>query len=277
MSWMRQRDSVVLDRVRNPAYTGENRCLPCTGVNAALAIALAGLVAWVGLPLLSAVVLAVSAAVISLRGYLIPGTPTLTQRYLPSRVMAYFEHGPEQTAVDSHSEPVDVTNADHDTLLVDNGVLVPCDGGADFCLTDRFHAAWTNAIDTIDSDVDTALSVSAFVDADPSEVVVDESAADFAISVDGAHVGRWPSRAAFLADAAGAVALATELPNWHDLSSRVRGVALGELRLFLERCPTCDGEPNIQQRTEETCCRTRTITTMRCTDCNATFVEVVGA
>ncbi|CQR48662.1 MULTISPECIES: hypothetical protein [Haloferax] len=277
MNWLRHRDSTVLDRVRNPAYTGDNRCLPCTGVNAVFAVALAGVVAWVGSPLLGAVALAASAAAIGLRGYLIPGTPTLTQRYLPSRAMAYFEHGPEQTAVDSHPESVDVTDGDRDNVLVENGVLVPCDGGADFCLTDAVRRAWTDAIDAIDADVDTALSESALVDAEPSEFVVDESAGDFAVSVDGAHAGRWPSREAFLADAAGAVALADELPGWHGLSSRTRGIALGELRLFLDRCPTCGGEPDFQHRTEETCCRTRTVTTMRCADCDASFVEVVGA
>ncbi|EMA08217.1 hypothetical protein C438_00210 [Haloferax denitrificans ATCC 35960] len=191
--------------------------------------------------------------------------------------MAYFEHGPEQAAVDSHPESADVTDGDRDNVLVENGVLVPCDGGADFCLTDAVRRAWTDALDAIDADVDTALSESALVDAESSEFAVDESAGDFAVSVDGAHAGRWPSREAFLADAAGSVALADELPGWHGLSSRTRGISLGELRLFLDRCPTCGGEPDFQHRTEETCCRTRTVTTMRCADCDASFVEVVGA
>ncbi|WP_240942995.1 hypothetical protein [Haloferax volcanii] len=277
MHWLRHRGSTVLDRVRNPAYTGDNRCLPCTGVNAVFAVALAGVVAWAGSPLLGAVSLAASAAVIGLRGYLIPGTPTLTQRYLPSRAMAYFEHGSAQTALDSHPEPADVSDRDRDNVLVEHGVLVPCDGGADFCLTDAVRRAWTDALDAIGADVDAALSESALVDAESSEFVVDESAGDFAVSVDGAHAGRWPSREAFLADAAGAVALASELPGWHGLSSRTRGIALGELRLFLDRCPTCGGDPDFQRRTEATCCRTRTVTTMRCADCDASFVEVVGA
>ncbi|MFC6975122.1 hypothetical protein ACFQL1_11345 [Halomicroarcula sp. GCM10025709] len=81
----------MLARLRDPEYTGENRCLPCTIVNSAIAVALAGAVG-VGIavattPVLAgvaaALVLAVSALSIWLRGYLVPGTPELTKRYMP--------------------------------------------------------------------------------------------------------------------------------------------------------------------------------------------------
>lgn len=79
----------LIERLEQPEYTGENRCGACTAVNLLLAAALAallgrrnralGLLAFVG-----------SAALIYLRGYLVPGTPELTKRYLPPSVLALF-------------------------------------------------------------------------------------------------------------------------------------------------------------------------------------------
>ncbi|MFB6129524.1 MAG: hypothetical protein ABEJ28_01730 [Salinigranum sp.] len=84
----------ALSPVRQPEYTGENRCIPCTVVNLAIAAVLS-LAVWVWLSaVLAVVVAAVSVAAIVLRGYLVPGTPALTKRYLPDRVLALFDKGP---------------------------------------------------------------------------------------------------------------------------------------------------------------------------------------
>ena len=96
-------------------------------------------------------------------------------------------------------------------------------------------------------------------------------------NLDSERIGRWESRAAFAADVAAARELDDWVPRWRTIPLAVRSELLGALRLFLDRCPTCGGEPYFQHRTEETCCRTRTVTTMRCADCDASFVEVVGA
>lgn len=94
-------------RLRNPEYTGDNRCLPCTVVNLFLAVVLAVLVALVT-PLLGAVILFASVATIYLRGYLVPGTPVLTERYLPDWILALFEKespGPRERAGSRVSSP----------------------------------------------------------------------------------------------------------------------------------------------------------------------------
>lgn len=83
-----------LDRLRHPEYTGENRCIPCTLVNAGIALVAAGIVGWFN-PIVGAAILATAAIVIYFRGYLVPGTPTLTERYLPEAVHARFDHHPE--------------------------------------------------------------------------------------------------------------------------------------------------------------------------------------
>ena len=76
-----------LDALRQPEYTGENRCWPCTTVNSLIALGVAAVVgagvftlADATLALVATLtVLALSAVSIWLRGYLVPGTPGLPQ------------------------------------------------------------------------------------------------------------------------------------------------------------------------------------------------------
>jgi hypothetical protein len=117
----------VLDRLRRPEYTGENRCTPCTVVNTALAALLAagagGLAAAATpagtgpvpapVPGLAAggLVLAAGLASIHLRGYLVPGTPRLTKRYFPDRVLAWFDRAPDSGPGTAPATPTTPTTA----------------------------------------------------------------------------------------------------------------------------------------------------------------------
>ena len=104
-----------LERLRQPEYTGENRCLPCTVVNAIIAGALAAAATLLVTPVGGGVVLVLSLAAIYLRGYLVPGTPELTKRYLPDRVLRLFDKAPD---LPDPGETVDVEG-----YLLDAGVL----------------------------------------------------------------------------------------------------------------------------------------------------------
>jgi len=90
-----QRARRLLARLRQPAYTGENRCLPCTVLNIAIAGTLAVGAALLATPLAGAVVLVASLSAIYLRGYLVPGTPELTKRHAPDRLLRLFGKAPE--------------------------------------------------------------------------------------------------------------------------------------------------------------------------------------
>ncbi|RQG91044.1 hypothetical protein [Natrarchaeobius chitinivorans] len=79
----------IVDRLRQPEYTGDNRCGACTAVNVLIAGAIGALVARKS-KLAGAVAVGASLVLISLRGYLVPGTPTLTKRYLPPEVLGWF-------------------------------------------------------------------------------------------------------------------------------------------------------------------------------------------
>lgn len=79
----------IVDRLRRPEYTGENRCNLCTQSNLLIAAGLSWLIARKSN--LSGFLVALgSIALIYLRGYLFPRTPTLTKQYFPTTVIQLF-------------------------------------------------------------------------------------------------------------------------------------------------------------------------------------------
>jgi len=120
---MEPRDDPSFDRIRQPEYTGENRCLPCTALNVAIAFFATLLAAPLG-PVAVAVVFLGSMGSIYYRGYLIPGTPRLTKRYLPDPILELFDKGP--------SGPRDGwEEADEPVVREGNGSVVPEGSDAD--------------------------------------------------------------------------------------------------------------------------------------------------
>lgn len=89
----------IVEELRRPEHTGESRCIPCTVVNSVLAL-LASLAVARKSKVGGWLVAAISAALLYLRGYVVPGTPTLTKRYLPPAVLRWFgkDPGPEVAA-----------------------------------------------------------------------------------------------------------------------------------------------------------------------------------
>lgn len=91
----------MFDSLRNPEHTRENRCWPCTVVNAALlALGCVSVALWLpakrGVRALSAVALAVGGGVaIAFRGYVVPATPRFAPRLVREIpvVRAVFGHG----------------------------------------------------------------------------------------------------------------------------------------------------------------------------------------
>ncbi|WP_050051856.1 hypothetical protein [Halostagnicola sp. A56] len=91
-----------IDRLRQPDYTGKNRCTPCTLLNVAIAAVLVVAATTlalsrtdrVGAAVVGTALAAVSGAAIYLRGYLVPGTPRLTKAVLPDRVHRRLETRP---------------------------------------------------------------------------------------------------------------------------------------------------------------------------------------
>lgn len=263
--------STAIDALRQPEYVGENRCMPCTLVNTVIALVLAGAV-WVAVaPAAGVGVLAVSAAAIGLRGYLVPGTPTLTKRYLPDRVLAWFDKAPTaaERAGDDSTDTVDVEGA-----LLAAGVVAPCEDVDDLCLDDGFRENWRAAMVTVGEQEATPDAVASLLDVEPERLALDTMGASaYVATVDGVRAGQWESRAALVADAAAADLVADRDPRWDDRSVPARGEILGGLRLFLEACPDCGGEVRFGRETVESCCRSRDVVAVSCADCDARLFE----
>jgi hypothetical protein len=268
----------VLDRVRRPEYTGEDRCVPCTAVNTVIAIGVAVAVGYVVTTAagsfvgttVGGTVFALSVAAIYLRGYLVPGTPTLTKRYFPERVLAWFDKAETggQTATAPAAEEIDV-----EATLLDAGVLEEKPHG-DLGLTPAFAADFRERVERERDEDSDREAVAAIVGIDAAELAFEEYGTAFVAHADGRNVGRWESRAAFLADVAAGRALSDYYDGWADTGPAGRGQLLAGLRLFVEQCPACDGQVRFGQEVVESCCRTVDVVAVTCEDCNSRLFEV---
>ncbi|WP_224268783.1 hypothetical protein [Haloprofundus salinisoli] len=92
------------DTVRRPEYTGERRCWPCTGVNAAIIAVVCLLLAPFSYGL-SLLVGAVGVGLVYLRGYAVPYTPTFAPKFV-ARLPVEF--GPKYDLGDSSGSLGDV-------------------------------------------------------------------------------------------------------------------------------------------------------------------------
>jgi len=108
----------LVERLGRPEYTGENRCLPCTVLNAAIAVGAAALLSRRSRPAGGAALLA-ALGLIYLRGYLVPGTPTLTRRYLPESVLAAFGKRPVEGDVPAEMRQVAAARMDEPVVSDD--------------------------------------------------------------------------------------------------------------------------------------------------------------
>ncbi|MFK8215217.1 hypothetical protein [Haloferax volcanii] len=255
----------LVDRLREPAYTESKRCLPCTAVNLVLLGLAVGLL-W-GLSPVAAVPVGVAGVTtIWLRGYLVPGTPTLTRRYLPASVLAAFGTAstPISTVVPPDADPVE--------KLVGFGVL-PADPGDDPELTPSFRATWHEAAEhLVDDPRAISRAVAAVAAVDHQEVTVAGSdGGGVVVTADGSWVGQWPSQTALVADLATERALAG--PGWDALDRADRVDLAARIRGLTEHCPTCRGPTRVSDETAESCCHTTAVIAVSCTDCGDRLAE----
>jgi len=268
--------SGTLGRFKQPEYTGENRCLPCTVVNtiigAVLSVAVGGgalQVAGPGAGVASGVaVFAASLTAIYFRGYLVPGTPELTKQYFPPWLLRAFGKEPEvstQVSADTEINP--------ETELIEVGALEPCQEGEDLCLTASFKNTWYDEIDRVTASDASRARLLALLGLDDAEVNFTEHGRAFQAFVDGTVVGRWESEAAFHADLGAARTLSREYARWDGLPVESRGQLLNGLRLFIDTCPACGGVPSFETDTVESCCTTQEVAAVTCDNCDSRLFE----
>jgi len=275
----------LLSSIRQPEYTGENRCLPCTAVNTVIGLLAsaavgAGLV-WTGLASPSSglaaglFVFGLCLVAIYFRGYLVPGTPELTTQYFPPWLLAAFGKAPPGYANDGRrtDSPRNDEEFDPETDLVAASALEECSDRDDLCLTEEFGTEWKRAIERVKTDDADRAELLAILGTDEGEVRYEEHGDAFRAFVDDRVAGRWESRAAFLADLGAGRVLERYHPDWEGLTLRQRSQLLDGLRLFIDTCPSCGGTPEFETETVESCCLSGEVAAVSCGDCGARLFE----
>jgi hypothetical protein len=265
MSWLSQ--------LRQPEYTGENRCIPCTIANVAIAAIGSALLArrskWLGAGTFTAAL-----GTIHLRGYLVPGTPALTKRYLPDRILRWFEHD-APTLTTAETETTDSTDRiDPEHVLLAANVVQPCENDSDLCLTPVFETRWREQVPTTRERELDATDLRAILDGHSDRFSIDEYGEALVARTDDTVIGQWPSQAALVADIAAAAVLNQRYTPWATLSSAARAQVLMSLRVFIDTCPACDGSVRIAQEVVESCCRSYDEVRAACQDCEAQLFEI---
>lgn len=263
----------VIEQFRQPKYTGQNRCMPCTIVNIILAVGVSGVLMLISAPI-GVVSLIAGLGVIYLRGYLVPGTPTLTKQYLPEWFLRYFEHAGPLTNDSDHVSLIGEGNEiDPEPVLRNIGAIEVCEEGTDLCLTEEFATAWQERLTTI-RDEDYSTYVGEWLDRDPTTLAIETTGPACTVTEGGTPIVRWESKAALLADLAAERELRTRYSQWGTADLSTQGQLLHALRVFLDHCPLCNTELQFSQETVESCCRSIKVVTLICEQCNSRLLEV---
>lgn len=260
--------------LQNPDYTGDNRCMACTVVNLLISVALATTVALIR-PLAALLVFAVCVYLIWARGYLVPGTPTLTKRYLPNWMLAWFGKAP------SSNEPTGLTGKRHaqdeqyevdlEKELLSAGILEIAPDDGDLQLSERAEEVWMRELSERSEIRENELS--ALVHQEPTELTLTERFGGIALTADADVLGHWPSKAALIADQSVVPVLEQLHPYWGSLTIHEKGQLLAGMRIFVPECPTSPGDIEIIDEVVESCCANHDVTVVQCANGGETLIE----
>ncbi|WP_227353994.1 hypothetical protein [Haladaptatus salinisoli] len=236
----------MLDDLRRPEYTGENRCWPCTASNAVLLLLACASVARL-LPAkrarrlgVASVLGLVGGATIALRGYLVPGTPRFAPRLVD--VLAGEPTRPTEAGSLAGEAADDAGERALDALLAEGVVHAV---GDSLHLDERFRSDWRAAMRRVrERDLAPAVSDAAPV---PVDVELVEGGDWVVVSAGGPESERWLSRPVAIAEVAAVRALAES-----GVDPAVRAQSASPLRAFLRECPDCDVE--LEETTADRCC-----------------------
>jgi hypothetical protein len=259
----------LLDAVRRPEYTGENRCLPCTVVNLVV-VAVVALLVGRRSRRLAALVFGAGAALISLRGYVVPGTPRFAPRLVAAVPggEALFDHDAREVPAEAGSL---AETSDPEALLetlVSTGVLEVED--EQVVPSADFEANWHEEMARLADQDLAALADTVFAEAHAASVTTYAGEeGEFVVLADGSDAfdgETWLTRPVAVAEVGAARALRGALPD-----ADTRRAAAGALRMFLQACPDCGAR--LVETNEADCCGgytgglTQPAAVLMCPDC----------
>lgn len=254
----------ALARLEQPAYTGDNRCLPCTVVNVGIATVIAAAIAAVTDVPAGVAALGLFLLLIRFRGYLVPGTPALTRRYLPERVLEAFGKSPS-------TAPTIDTVSPGELATVLTAADVAATRGPELELAPSFRTRWNERLDGDDAAEPDGDEIASMLGVDEIERLDDAS-----FVLEGRKRVRWESTAALAADVTAAAELRTRIDGWDALTVDERRDLLTGLRLLRDRCPACGDAVTTTAETLEHCCRrSRVGIRAVCEGCDRPLVERV--
>lgn len=253
--------------LKQPNYTGENRCLPCTILNSLIAIAIASVFSYYN-TVAGAITFLLCFVIIYLRGYLVPYTPELTKRYFPSWLLTLFQKGGQNRRARS-SEIVP------EQFLIKEQILVPYTDQDDLFLSNEFSAQFRDF---------STKETSEMVDDDQLRVIfgyenkaVSYSQLDDTVIVclDGQIVAEWDSDIAFLSDIISGTILSKNT-KWKEISIMDRVNILKGIRIFIPVCPKCGHPTTTNIQPVETCCDRYKSVVVGCEQCDEPLISLKG-
>jgi hypothetical protein len=254
----------LLRKYSDPAYTGPNRCPACTAVNVGIAVVAAAGLSVVASPFVGLPALAGMLGVVYLRGYLLPGTPRLTKRYLPDRVLRWFDKAPTGDALGG---------IDPEAYLRTAGAVELTPDG-DLAVTPWMRAELADDVAALAADDALAGALADALGLDPAVVSVGPRKTGYSARVGAQPAGYWESRVALATDLAAHRTFERRVGGWRALPADTRASLLGALRLCLDTCPACDGAVTLGTSTAESCCRTYEVLAATCDGCDARLFEL---
>ena len=236
-----------LAEFRRPAYTGANRCWPCTTVNLLLLGAVCVLVG-VRWPAVGVAAGAVGAGVVWQRGYLIPYTPTFAPRLVSWLGLDSFHHTPPAGSLESLGGADG--NADGERTLralVESGVVVPEADG--LTLATEFRTRWEDGMSEL-ADLSPSALAEAALDASAVASSADPEVASgrtYVVLSNEAGDVAWIPRPVAVAETAAARVLRS-----FGVDPGRRDVAARSVCAFLETCPGCGDD--VVETAADACC-----------------------
>lgn len=272
----------AIKSIQQPLHTGENRCFPCTVINITLAFVTSIVIALILMERTTEVISVVisgcafvsSVIIVWLRGYIVPGTPTITKRYMPNKLLRLFgkpskELKPQIGGIGKSIKSVQINLQ---KILMEARAIEPCLDTDDLCLSGYFARQWDDTLDAIGEYPDPEIVIDVF-GFNFTNINFNEHGGAVSVRSGNRLIGKWPSRTALRIDIAGCQLLSSMVPDWGELTPHERSQIVAGLRIFLEKCPG-GGPVKLQEETVESCCSSHEVVSLICSESGERLLEL---